>query len=310
METGQFLYMKYRVGMRKNKAITSGDGSCMITAITSNTILKSKTKPKRLGKESLSNLPWQLKKPYLLSNLTLCIDLIIKGTLKIVAQNITPAISPSSLKYCDTAVPMVIPSQNIIFQKLSLLSRAFIQFIVTYVFRVYNRIVTTLKLLLKKIKSVALIAVIIFLNPVANAQGLKSLISDIEKQYSIPQGLLHSIALVESQMNPHAINVEGKAIISSSKTAALKVIEHYRSLGVTNIDIGVMQINYRWHGKEFTNLSEMLEVNNNIEYAAKLLSSLYKEHGSWHKATRLYHSATPKYHKQYSKKIITAWLRN
>jgi len=309
METGQFLYMKYRVGMRKNKAITSGDGSCMITAITSNTILKSKTKPKRLGKESFNDLPCQLKKPYLLSNLTLCIDLIIKGTLKIVAQNITPAISPSSLKYCDTAVPMVIPSQNIIFQKLSLLSRALIQFIATYIFKIHKAIILLSGSLLKGINNIVLIITILSLHSVANAQDLKSLISNMEKQYKIPQGLLHSIAMVESQINPYAINVEGKAIISSSKTAALKVIEHYRSLGVTNIDIGVMQVNYRWHGKEFANLEEMLDVNNNIEYAAKLLSSLYKEHGSWHKATRLYHSATPEHHKKYSKKIIMAWLK-
>ena len=66
---------------------------------------------------------------------------------------------------------------------------------------------------------------------------------------------------------------------------------------------------HRWHGREFTNIEVMLEVNNNVEYAAKLLSSLYKEHGSWHKATRLYHSATPEHHKKYSKKIIIAWLK-
>lgn len=276
-------------------------------AMPADTIIAS---PKYLGRESLSGLPLEVKKPCSLSNLTPWDNLVMRGTM-INVETMERINSPLvSLKYCDIAIPMVIPSQNIIFQKLSLLSLALIQFISTYIFRVYNRIVTTLNLLLKKIRSATLVTILLFSNSVANAQDLKNLISDTEKQYAIPQGLLHSIALVESQINPYAINVEGKAIILNSKAAALEAIEYYRSLRVTNIDIGVMQINYRWHGKEFANLSEMLDVNNNIEYAAKLLTGLYKEHGSWHKATRLYHSATPKYHKQYSKKIITAWLRS
>lgn len=281
----------------------------MVSRKYTNPIDAKATTPQYLGRESLSGLPLEVEKPCSLSNLTPCANLVIRGTMSNVETTERINSPLVSLKYCDIAIPMVIPSQNMIFQKLSLLSRALIQFILICVFRVYNRIVTTVRFLLKKIKSAALVVILLFTSSVAKAQDLKSLISDIERQYAIPQGLLHSIALVESRINPYAINVDGKAIILNSKAATLEAIEYYRSLGVTNIDIGVMQINYRWHGKEFANLSEMIAVNNNVEYAAKLLTSLYKEHGSWHKATRLYHSATPKYYKQYSKKIITAWLR-
>lgn len=265
--------------------------------------------PQYLGIEFLSDRPLEVKKPCSFLNLTPWADLVIRGTMSNVETTERMNSPLESLKYCDMAIPMVIPSQNIIFQKLSLLSRALIQFIANYAF-IYNGIVTSLNALLKRIKNLGLLVALIFSSPVVEACDLKALISSFEQQYNIPQGLLHSIAQVESQVNPYAINVEGRAIISSSKVAALKTIERHRSLGVTNIDIGVMQINYRWHGKEFRSVEEMLEVNNNIEYAAKLLTSLYKEHGSWHKATRLYHSATPKYHKQYSKKIITAWLKS
>lgn len=206
-------------------------------------------------------------------------------------------------------IPRAVPAKNITFQKLSLLSRALIQFISIYAF-VYNGILATLSKLLKKITNLSLVTLLLFSNIVVNGEDLKSLIGNVEKRYAIPQGLLYSIALVESRVNPYAINVEGEAIILRSEAAALKAIEYYRNLGHTNIDIGVMQINYRWHGKEFASLKEMLNVNSNIEYAAKLLTSLYKEHGSWHRATRLYHSATPEHHKKYSKKIITAWLKS
>jgi len=273
-------------------------------AMPADTIIAS---PKCLGIEFLSDLPLEVKKPYSLSNLTPWADLVIRGTMSNV-ETIERISNPlESLKYCDTAIPIVIPSQNIIFQKLSLLSRTFIQFIaVTFI---YKDIVSGLGFFLKKIRNLWLLIALIFSSPVVKAEDLKTLISSFEQQYSIPQGLLYAIALVESQMNPYAINVEGRAIISRSKAAALEAIKHYRSLGVTNIDVGVMQVNYRWHGKEFANLEEMLDVNNNIEYAAKLLTSLYKEHGSWHKATRLYHSATPEHYKKYSKKIIMAWLK-
>ena len=69
-----------------------------------------------------------------------------------------------------------------------------------------------------------------------------------------------------------------------------------------------MQINWRWHGENFNSTSEMLEPKHNIEYAAKFLTRLYQQHGSWPKAVRHYHSANPEYHRKYSRKVIVAWL--
>ena len=69
-----------------------------------------------------------------------------------------------------------------------------------------------------------------------------------------------------------------------------------------------MQLNYRWHGGEFDSLVEMLTPESNINYAAKLLGSLYAQHGTWHKAVRYYHSATPEHHRKYSRKVVLCWL--
>ena len=70
-----------------------------------------------------------------------------------------------------------------------------------------------------------------------------------------------------------------------------------------------MQINYRWHGHNFTSTEEMLDVNWNVRYAASLIAGLYKNHGSWQAAVRHYHSYEPKFYKLYSKKIALAWLK-
>jgi uncharacterized protein YcfJ len=91
---------------------------------------------------------------------------------------------------------------------------------------------------------------------------------------------------------------------------AAKTIKNALNSGITNIDIGIAQINYRWHGDNFKNIEKMINPATNIEYAAKLLSSLFKQHKTWHKAIRHYHSANPDHHRRYSRKVVIAWLGN
>lgn len=110
-------------------------------------------------------------------------------------------------------------------------------------------------------------------------------------------------------MNAHAINVSGKSIIASSSHEAFSLIDNARDNGISNIDVGVMQINYRWHADGFANTQEMLNPKRNIEYAAKLLKSLKARHGTWYEAVKYYHSVKPEHHKQYSRKVVMQWGR-
>lgn len=139
---------------------------------------------------------------------------------------------------------------------------------------------------------------------------LKKYIAAAEQRNRIPRGLLSAIALVESDFNPYAVNIAGKTVIASNQDEAAKAIKNALNSGITNIDIGIAQINYRWHGDNFKNIEEMINPTTNIEYAAKLLSSLFKQHGTWHKAIRHYHSANPDNHRRYSRKVVIAWLGN
>ncbi len=109
-------------------------------------------------------------------------------------------------------------------------------------------------------------------------QSISSVVASVERRYNIPKNLLLSIANLDK--------------------------------GVTNIDIGLLQINWRFHGKHFKNISEILDTKNNIDYAASFLRKLYNIHGSWREAVRYYHSARPEHHRKYSRKIITTWLNS
>ncbi|WP_375319488.1 transglycosylase SLT domain-containing protein [Candidatus Tisiphia endosymbiont of Oplodontha viridula] len=142
------------------------------------------------------------------------------------------------------------------------------------------------------------------------AQDLSELISTVEKEYNLPSGLLKAIVEVESRLKAYAINVDGKAVIAKSQLGASKIIRSYLRQGYTNIDIGLAQINWHWHGDNFGSIDEMLTPKNNVKYAAKLLADLYEKHGDWQKVVRLYHSANPYHHRQYSRKVLLSWLND
>ena len=142
----------------------------------------------------------------------------------------------------------------------------------------------------------------------SSVQGkIKRLIQATEEQYGIPSGLLEAIAFVESGINNHAISVAGKPVIVTNNNEALKVIADAQENGIRNIDVGVMQLNYRWHSNAFANIQEMLNPKRNIEYAAKFLLRLKKEHGTWYAAICNYHSSKPNHQIKYSYKVVMRW---
>lgn len=137
-----------------------------------------------------------------------------------------------------------------------------------------------------------------------------------EKKFALPKHLLYSVSLAESgrihkQSNkimpwPWAVNISGKSFYFSSKTEALNEIQKAINNGITNIDIGCMQINIKYHSSNFLNISMMIEPRNNIEYAATLLKRNHEKYNNWPSAIADYHSAS---HKgiNYSQKVLLLW---
>lgn len=227
--------------------------------------------------------------------------------------------NPSKLKlgidasHSLSMIPEAVATKNIKFQKLSLFSRALIKPITRLVhilkYKIISFIVSRLRVMCKTIRLLLAILIVNFSFIGCFASNINELIDKTESSYAIPSGLLKSITSVESGNKPYALNIEGKTIIANSKEEAARIVRYYQNEGITNIDLGIAQINLRWHGKHFSSISEMLEPKSNLEYAAKFLNELYRKHGSWNKAVRHYHSATPEHHRKYSKKILIAWLK-
>jgi hypothetical protein len=126
----------------------------------------------------------------------------------------------------------------------------------------------------------------------------------------VPDGLLPAIALVESGTGgapwPWTLNEGGKGMYFKTKAEALSYLKAAIARGVTNIDVGCMQLNYRWHQAGFASPEDMLDPQRNTTYAAVFLQELQKRLGSWQAATAHYHSTDADRGGRYVEKVVAA----
>jgi hypothetical protein len=142
----------------------------------------------------------------------------------------------------------------------------------------------------------------------------------VEREMGIPAHLLGAISLAEtgrwdagkeaSFAWPWTVMAEGRGRYFDSKAEALAEIEGLRKRGITNIDVGCMQINLRYHGEAFADLEEALDPAANVAYAGEFLKDLHGETGSWTTAAGYYHSATPEHGNAYRERVVALWERN
>jgi len=100
---------------------------------------------------------------------------------------------------------------------------------------------------------------------------------------------------------------EGEGRYFTRKAEAVAEVRALQRRGVTNIDVGCMQINLQHHPDAFANLEEAFDPTANTAYAARFLASLRGSAGSWLRAAAYYHSRTPERAKAYSDKVRRLW---
>ncbi|AEI96250.1 MULTISPECIES: transglycosylase SLT domain-containing protein [Roseobacter] len=129
---------------------------------------------------------------------------------------------------------------------------------------------------------------------------------------NVPLSVLKAIARTESGITvndaftpwPWTVNSEGRGVRFSSAEEAIEYVGLNRQRGVSNIDIGCFQINYKWHGANFSSVQEMFNPYQNALYAANFLASLHDEFEDWTKAAGAYHSRTTAHSDLYLAKYI------
>ncbi len=113
-------------------------------------------------------------------------------------------------------------------------------------------------------------------------------------RYGIPLGMLYAVGLTETgrgdSLRPYALNIEGQAVYELTKDQAVAQFERARRSGARSIDVGCMQINAAFHGKNFASVEDMLDPARNVDYAARFLKELKAREGSWTMAVARYHA--------------------
>lgn len=114
------------------------------------------------------------------------------------------------------------------------------------------------------------------------------------REYGVPEGILYSVGLAETgragSLSAFALNIEGQAVFTSSKSAAVAAFRHARASGKRLIDLGCMQINHHYHHQRFASIEAMLDPAENVRYAARFLAELKARHETWTMAVARYHA--------------------
>lgn len=117
----------------------------------------------------------------------------------------------------------------------------------------------------------------------------------------VPADVLLAIALTETgRMTdgvmrpwPWAANLDGQGHWFDTPAHALAFAESAIATGRTGFDLGCFQINWHWHGEHFASPRALLDPLEGARYAARFLTDLADELGSWEAAAGAYHSRTP-----------------
>lgn len=133
----------------------------------------------------------------------------------------------------------------------------------------------------------------------ASAPDCEALAEAAAARHGIPEGVLAAIARTESGGGPRAsawpwtLNMAGEGLYLDSAEAALSQLRAVLDAGRTNVDVGCMQVNWRWHGEGFESLEQMMDPAANADYAARFLVDLWRREGTWDAAVQAYHSTDP-----------------
>ena len=149
-------------------------------------------------------------------------------------------------------------------------------------------------------------------------QACRDAAARLEKQHGLPEGMVTSIALVESgrrspdgthQAWPWTINAEGRAYYFATRQEAVDAVRRLLAQGKRTIDVGCMQINLRFHPRAFTSVEEAFDPMSNVAYAAYFLRDLESRSDNWLQAIGRYHSFSPSLNARYTARVQAVWKR-
>lgn len=148
--------------------------------------------------------------------------------------------------------------------------------------------------------------------------GVPPTYEQIAVRYEIPAAIFYAVALAESGKTvpslsarrpwPWTLNIAGEGMYFPTRRAAWRALDASLASGETRIDIGLMQVNWRFHQARLRNTWLALQPDHNLNVAAEILRRCYAERRDWWASVGCYHAPNdlPRA-SRYTKRVRAAW---
>ncbi len=142
----------------------------------------------------------------------------------------------------------------------------------------------------------------------------------IAAEHGIPQSVLFAVALTESGKQtgqagtlrpwPWTLNVAGRGYFFDSRQAAWQALTAYLKEGTHSIDIGLMQVNWRYHKNRLGTPWQALDPYHNIRVGAGILQDCHATRQDWWGSVGCYHSPKDSHRAdRYRRRVVSHWQR-
>ena len=142
----------------------------------------------------------------------------------------------------------------------------------------------------------------------------------IAAERDIPHTLLYAVALTESGKQiastgayrpwPWTLNIAGRGYFFASRREAWEALTGWLHAGQRSIDIGLMQVNWRYHQARLGMPWQALDPYHNLRVGAAILQDCYKTRQDWWSSVSCYHApANAKRADRYRRRVVSHWRR-
>ncbi|MCD8552101.1 MAG: transglycosylase SLT domain-containing protein [Shewanella xiamenensis] len=133
----------------------------------------------------------------------------------------------------------------------------------------------------------------------------------------VPPVALYAVALTETETGlrngdssvwPHSINWNGRSYHFKNRKDTYIFAQNLIAQGHTLFDVGIMQVNWRWHKDRVSSLWELTDTETNIRTACEIMGEGYQARRNWVSAAGYYHAPNNatnanKYMKKFNAKL-------
>lgn len=121
----------------------------------------------------------------------------------------------------------------------------------------------------------------------------------VESYSGVPAQVLYAVALAESgrgagkarKPHPWTLNIAGKPHYFDSRQAMFEALMNALQSGISNVDIGPLQLNWHWQFERLTSPWNATDPIYNLKTASAILAEHYAKTGDWWQAVGKYHRA-------------------